>query len=236
LAELKASGAVIPAISYGRVSSEKQLRGEGLKRQHKATLAWIVKHPELNIRLDDAKTDEARSAWKGDHVAKKDAALGKLLEMVKLDELRPPLMIIVEALDRLSRENPWTAQERLAGLVTRGILVATTRDDKIYSLDSGIGDLILSVVYMSAAHEESETKSERVRATKQMHAIEAQTTKHVIHKNVPGWLYVAEAISTTNRATRKYEKIDRHASTVLAMFQMALHHGAAYITRWQIDH
>ncbi len=119
MAELKASGAIIPAISYARVSSEKQLRGEGLKRQRKGTLDWIAKHPELNIRLNDEKTDEARSAWKGDHIAKKDAALGKLLEMVKLGDLRPPLIIIVEALDRLSRENPWTAKERLAGLVTR---------------------------------------------------------------------------------------------------------------------
>ena len=68
---------------------------------------------------------------------------GKLLRMVETGELRPPLMVIVEALDRLSRQNPWQAQSQLAGLVSRGIIVATTQDDRIYSLNSGIGDIIL---------------------------------------------------------------------------------------------
>ena len=45
--ELLASSAIIPAISYARVSSEKQLRGEGLRRQRQGTLDWIAKHPEF---------------------------------------------------------------------------------------------------------------------------------------------------------------------------------------------
>jgi DNA invertase Pin-like site-specific DNA recombinase len=234
LSQLVRSRAIIPAISYGRVSSEKQLRGEGLKRQRKSTFEWIAKHPELRIRLDDEKTDEARSAWKGDHVLKDDAALGKLLEMVKRGDLQPPLLIIVEALDRLSRENPWTAQERLAGLVTRGVFVVTTRDDKIYSLESGVGDLIGSVVLMVSAHEESQTKSHRVRETKALRVADAMTTKHVLHKMAPHWLHVADAISSTNRATRRYEVIERHVETVQMMYPMALHHGASYITAWLI--
>src|SRR5690349_13950356 len=103
LSALLKSGVVIPAISYARVSSEKQLRGEGLRRQRDGTLAWIGKHPEINIRLDDERTDAARSAWKGDHVKREDGALGKLLRMVETGELKPPLMIIVEHLDRLDR-------------------------------------------------------------------------------------------------------------------------------------
>ena len=87
-AELLASQAVIPAISYARVSSEKQLTGEGLKRQTLGALDWITKHPEYRIRLDTQLSDAARSAWKGDHIAKEDAALGKLLDMVKTGELR----------------------------------------------------------------------------------------------------------------------------------------------------
>ena len=43
---------VIPTLAYGRVSSEKQLAGEGLARQRKGIIEWIAKHPELNIRLD----------------------------------------------------------------------------------------------------------------------------------------------------------------------------------------
>jgi DNA invertase Pin-like site-specific DNA recombinase len=232
LSQLLASGASISAISYARVSSEKQLRGEGLRRQRQGTLDWIAKHPELRIRLDDELTDAARSAWKGDHV--EDGALGSILRQVKSSVLRPPLMLIVEHLDRLSRQNPWQAQEQLAGLVNRGILVATTKDDKIYSSESGIGDIIMSVVYMSAAHEESEKKSSRVRDTKRQYVHEAMRTKHVLHQNAPGWIRVAEAISSTNRATRRYELIDRHAATVLRIYQMGLHHGSGYICSWLI--
>jgi DNA invertase Pin-like site-specific DNA recombinase len=232
VAELVASSAVIPAISYARVSNERQLRGEGMRRQLKGTREWIEKHPELRIRLDLELSDAARSAWKGDHVTKDDAALGKLLKMVETDELRPPLMVIVEALDRLSRQNPWQAQSQLAGLVSRGIIVATTQDDQLYSLDSGIGDIILSVVAMSRAHEESESKSQRVRQTKTMRVLQSMETKQVLHQNVPHWLVVPEAVSATNRLTRRVCKVERHTETVRLMYEMALFHGATYITSW----
>jgi DNA invertase Pin-like site-specific DNA recombinase len=227
---------VIPTISYGRVSSEKQLSGEGLRRQREGTLAWIAKHAELNIRLDAELEDRARSAWKGDHILKDDAALGKILEMVKSGELQPPLLIIVEALDRFSRENRWVAHNRLSGLVAAGIFVATTKDDKIYHLDGDISDMIVSVVYMVAAHKESEDRSFRVRQTKQERIRDAMQTKHVLHQNCPAWMVVSEKISTTNRGTRQYKLIERNAATVLLIYTMALHHGAAYVTRWLIEH
>ena len=234
LKELVASGATIPALSYGRVSSERQLSGQGLRRQRDGNYAWIGKHPELHIRIDGVMEDRARSAWKGDHVLKDDAALGKIVEMVKSGELRPPFMLIVEALDRLSRENPWLAQERLAGLVNRGVLVATTKDDKIYHRNSDMADLILSIVYMAGAHAESESKSQRVHETKLIHVQNAMTTKQVIHQNCKGWLRVPDKISPTNRLSRKYERIEEHCATVQTIFELGLHHGSAYITAWLI--
>ena len=233
LSQLKTAGIVIPAIIYGRVSSGKQLRGKGLRRQIAGAYAWIARHPELNIRVDAEKEDEARSAWSAEHTGE-DGAFGTILRQVQSGMLRPPLMLIVEHLDRMSREDEWKAQEQLAGLINRGILVATTQDDKIYSKESGIADLILSIVIMSAAHGQSENTSERVSKTKRMHVEAAMITKHVLHQNVPGWMQVAEAISPTNRATRRYVLIDRHAATVLEIFQMGLHHGAGYICSWLI--
>lgn len=231
----------IPGISYARVSSEKQLSGEGLARQLRGTTAWIKANPEYPIRLDLSLTDEARSAWKGDHVGA-DGALGKMLEMVRAGTIKRGTVLIVEALDRLSRQNVWNATHQLTGLVTSGITVITTHDNKIYSVDprfadkgSAIGDLIMSVVIMANAHEESEKKSGRISAAKAQRAIDAQTTKIVLHQNTPGWIWVAEAVTTNNRATRRYELIPRHAETVLLIFNMALDHGAAYITRCLIE-
>jgi hypothetical protein len=234
LSALLKAGVAIPAISYRRVSSGKQLLGEGLRRQKDGTLTWIGKHPNYNIRLDDELTDAARSAWKGEHVNREDGALGKLLRMVESGELKPPLMIIVEHLDRLDRRNPWKATHQLSGMVSKGIFVATTQDDKVYSLESGVADIILSVVYMCAAHDESQNKSGRVSKTKRQHVLDAMTTKHVIHQNAPGWMVVHDAITSTNRAARKYVLIPEHCETVLRIYQMGLNHGAAYICSWLI--
>jgi DNA invertase Pin-like site-specific DNA recombinase len=124
----------IPGISYARVSGERQLSGEGLARQLRGTMAWISANPEYPIRLDLSLTDEARSAWKGDHVGA-DGALGKLLEMVRAGTIKRGTVLLVEALDRLSRQNVWNATHQLTGLVTAGITVITTHDNKIYSDD-----------------------------------------------------------------------------------------------------
>lgn len=233
--------APIPGISYARVSSEKQLSGEGLGRQLRGTTDWIKANAEYPIRLDLTLTDEARSAWKGDHVGE-DGALGKMLEMVRAGTIKRGTVLLVEALDRLSRQNVWNATHQLTGLVTAGITVITTHDNKIYSADprfadkgAAIGDLIMSVVIMANAHEESEKKSGRISDTKALRAIEAQTTKNVLHQNTPGWIRVAEAATTSNRATRRYELIQRHAETVRRIFTMGLDHGAAYVTRLLID-
>ena len=155
--------------------------------------------------------------------------------MVESGELRPPLLIIVEALDRLSRENPWIAHGRLSNLVGRGIFIATVADDRIYHLDSDLSDLIISVVLVCAAHKASQDTSFRVRETKLKHVQDAMQTKHVIHQNCPAWMTVADKISRDNRGTRKYQLIDRHAETVLLIFQMGLDHGSDYITRKLIE-
>jgi DNA invertase Pin-like site-specific DNA recombinase len=231
LKQLIASNTVIPTILYGRVSSEPQLFGHGLKRQSSGHLNWIAKHPEINIRVDRTLEDQARSAWRADHIYRDDAALGKLVAMVESGELRPPLLIIVEALDRLSRENPWIAHGRLSSLVGRGIFVATVADDRIYHLHSDLADLIISVILCCAANKSSEDTSQRVRDIKLLHVQESMISKALIHANVPAWLVTPDKISKTNRLTRKAPLIPRHGETILAMYQMALHHGSDHITR-----
>jgi DNA invertase Pin-like site-specific DNA recombinase len=229
LAHLKANGATIPTIIYGRVSSEPQLFG--LTRQSKAIKDWIDRHPELNLRIDAELEDRARSAWKGDNATKDDAALASILKQVESGELQPPLMLIMEALDRFSREDKWTANHRLSGLISKGIFVATTADDKIYTRDSDIGTLIMSIVLLDAAHAHSQSTSDRVSKTKMAHVQSSMVSKALIHGNVPAWCEPPPKISETNRLTRKAPVIERHGETILQMYQMALHHGSDWITR-----
>ncbi len=229
---LEEGTAWVPGVSYGRVSSYKQLTGKGLERSLEGCLDWIANNPEHRVRLDHTLVDRALSAWKGEHIT--DGEFGRLLRMIDGGIIRPGTYIFVDDHDRISRRPVWEATHLLTGLIKAGMVIVTTIDGKVYSQKSGVGDLIVSVVKMDAAHGQSEQKSIRVRFTKAARIEEAKITKYVIHKNAPGWLHVGEAISSTNRATRKYEVIDRHVQTVQEMYHMALHHGASYITAWLI--
>jgi hypothetical protein len=193
---------------------------------------WIAEHPGHRVRLDHTMVDRALSAWKGEHIT--DGEFGRLLRMINDGVIKAPSYLFVDDHDRISRRPVWEATHLLTGLVKDGITVVTTIDGKFYNQQSGVGDLITSVVKMNSAHEQSEQKSQRVRFTKAARVAECQNTKHVLHQMVPHWLRVADAVTNANRAIRKPEKIDRHVRTVREMYQMALHHGASYLTAWLI--
>jgi len=86
-------------------------------------------------------------------------------------------VLVVEGLDRLSRAEPIQAQAQLAQIVNAGITVVTASDGKAYSrerLKANPMDLVYSLLVMIRAHEESDTKSKRVKAA--------------ISKQCEGWL------------------------------------------------
>lgn len=76
-------------------------------------------------------------------------------------------VLIVEGLDRLSRAEPRQAQAQLAQIVNAGITVVTASDGREYNrerLKAQPMDLVYSLLVMIRAHEESDTKSKRVKA------------------------------------------------------------------------
>ncbi len=76
-------------------------------------------------------------------------------------------VLIVEGLDRLSRAEPLQAQAQLAQIVNAGITVVTASDGREYNrerLKAQPMDLVYSLLVMIRAHEESDTKSKRVKA------------------------------------------------------------------------
>ena len=216
------------AISYERWSSKKQSLGESGKRQGAAAVAWIKNHPQYDLTLDRTITDKGRSAYTGRHI--EGGELGKLLQAVDDGFIPAGTWLIVESLDRLSREDVWKAQAKLAGLVSMGITVVTTIDNMVYNRQTDIGGIITSVIRMDQAHKQSVEKGQRVRETKIIRVQDAMTTKDVLHQNCPGWLRVTEAATAANRATRRYEKIADRVETVQRIYELALNHGSIYIT------
>ncbi len=177
--------------SYMRFSDPKQAAGDSRTRQWAYAAKWAAQH---GLPLDETLSmqDEGLSAYHQHHV--KRGALGAFLLAVEQGLVPRGSFLIVEGLDRLSRAEPILAQAQLAQIVNAGISVVTASDGKIYSretLKANPMDLVYSLLVMIRAHEESETKSSRVKAAirRQCEGWQAGTFKGIIRNGTdPSWL------------------------------------------------
>src|SRR4051794_7179131 len=93
------------AYSYIRFSSPQQAEGDSLRRQHELRDAWLKRS---GARLDTSLTlrDEGVSGFTGSHRTNPDRhALAAFLDLVKKGRIPQGSFLVVESLDRLSREH-----------------------------------------------------------------------------------------------------------------------------------
>lgn len=177
--------------SYLRFSDAKQAAGNSAARQSDFAIKWAADH---GMVLDNALSmrDEGLSAYHQKHI--KIGALGVFLEAVNAGRIPVGSVLIVEALDRLSRAAPMVAQPQLAQIINAGITVVTASDGKVYNFDSlkaNPMDLVYSLLMMIRAHEESDTKSKRVKAAVRRQCedwISGKRRARIVNGRDPGWL------------------------------------------------
>lgn len=150
--------------SYLRFSDPRQSAGSSADRQLEYTRRWAA---ERGLLLDESLSmrDEGLSGYHQRHIT--HGALGVFLRAVEDGRIESGSVLVVEGLDRLSRAEPIQAQAQLAQIVQAGITVVTASDSKEYNrarLKANPMDLVYSLLVMIRAHEESDTKSKRVRA------------------------------------------------------------------------
>ena len=179
--------------SYLRFSDAKQAAGASSERQRAYAQEWAKQN---GLRLDESLSmrDEGLSAFHQKHV--KRGALGAFLKAIEDEKVPIGSVLVVEGLDRLSRAEPMVAQGQLAQIITAGITVVTAGDNKQYSRESlkaNPMDLVYSLLVMIRAHEESATKSKRVRdAIRRMCRgwMEGTYRGLIRYGQTPGWLRV----------------------------------------------
>ena len=148
--------------SYVRFSSVKQREGNSLERQQDTALKIAARY---NLELDTtAFHDLGMSAFKG-----KNAHEGKLSEFIKEIGGKVPVgsWLVVENLDRISRDDAWSALDIFKNILSKGIVVVTGMDEKVYKYEdvkNNPPDLIISLLMFTRAHDESLTKKNRVEA------------------------------------------------------------------------
>lgn len=209
------------AYSYIRMSTERQLKGDSLRRQMDLSQQFANDHGlELveNLELHDI----AVSAFKGDNL--KSGALGKFLDAVNHGEVPQGSYLLVESFDRLSRQNIDIALSLFLQITNSGINIATLSDGQVYRAnETKFEQLIYSIVVMARAHEESETKSKRISAA--WANKRANIGKQILTRTRPAWLEVSEDKT-------KFVSIPERATAIQRIFsEGSSGHGSYSITR-----
>ena len=203
--------------SYLRFSDPRQSTGSSADRQLQYAQKWAA---EKGLMLDESLSmrDEGLSAYHQRHITQ--GALGVFLVAIEEGRIASGSVLVVEGLDRLSRAEPIQAQAQLAQIINAGITVVTASDGREYNragLKAQPMDLVYSLLVMIRAHEESDTKSKRVKAAirRQCEGWVAGSFRGLIrngkdpqwlHWGEQGWELVPERVSAVRRALELYQQ------------------------------
>jgi DNA invertase Pin-like site-specific DNA recombinase len=206
------------AYSYLRFSTPEQAKGDSLRRQTAMADDYAQRHglaldTELNLK------DLGVSAFRGDNAAV--GALGAFLQAIKDGLVPAGSLLLVEALDRISRQTARKAVRILEDIVEAGVTLVTLNDGKQYTAASLNGiDFLMAILLFMRGAEESATKARRLKASwegKRLRAAggEVQTA------SVPAWIKVTGSAAKESR-NAKLSLIPERAKLVRRMFKMFL--------------
>jgi DNA invertase Pin-like site-specific DNA recombinase len=200
------------AYSYLRFSTPEQSQGDSTRRQTALAQEYVVRH---GLDLDDSLTyrDEGISAFRGKNA--EAGRLGDFLAAVREGLVPRGSYLLVESLDRISRQAARKALRVLEDIVDEDITVVTLTDNRVYTreaLDMDPTALLMSIVIFIRANEESATKAKRLKAAwvgKRMRALERPTTSVGpawlrLDKQTGTWTVLEESVRVVRRIFRDY--------------------------------
>ncbi|MEG5884556.1 recombinase family protein [Enterobacter ludwigii] len=176
---------------YHRVSSEIQLAGAGIQRQADNLEAYVERTNLLSEMEDPEATiisDQGVSAFKGLNMS--EGELGRWMEQVRAG-MWDGSALVLESIDRFSRQNPFTVVAYLSELVNHNI---TIHDVSLNMLINRTNSAMLPIVTMSAqrAYEESKIKSDRIRDGWRRKRENAFNNGTIVTNKRPQWIDVQD--------------------------------------------
>lgn len=174
-------------IIYYRFSTEKQEKGDSIDRQVNECAGFAAAKGWTVI---ETVGDHGRSAYKGEQISK--GSLGKLEQRIRAGEYPKGTILLVERLDRLSRELPRKTQRWMEDITDHGIQIVVAHGGRIFDSETLQDDNSLIVIMdllMNAmvAHHESKQKAQRI-SSKWTKKLAATHQGVVLTKGCPGWL------------------------------------------------
>lgn len=205
---MKTTNLTRPAASqayiYIRLSSQAQAWGDGERRQHEAAMRFIETH---GLPMVETLQDIGVSAFRGDNAS--TGELGRFLQRVENKEIPPGSILVVESLDRLTRNCVNPALKLLLDITQLGIQIGLAAQNVILDLASYAAFFPI-LADMMRSNSESEHKSFRSRAnwqTKRKLAKEGV----IATSQCPRWLEVKDA---------KFRVFEERAQLVRRIFDM----------------
>jgi DNA invertase Pin-like site-specific DNA recombinase len=201
------------AVSYIRFSSPEQAKGDSFRRQSEAAAAWAKSNGyEIKQSLEDLGV----SAYRGRNEQAGDFA--DFLAAAEAGELPKDSVLIVENLDRVSRQAPRKALTTFLRLINAGVGIMTLTDGTLHTAESldkdpiGMG-LFGALMVMVRANGESRLKGERVAAAWSKKRKKAREAAVPMTDRIPNWLD-----SKRDAAGRRTFSENKHANTVRRIF------------------
>lgn len=180
-------------FSYKRFSSKKQGLGDSLRRQTEGD-KWIARngHRAANLTLQDLGV----SAFRGKN--KETGALGEFLKAIESGRVKKGSILLVENLDRLSRQGVNQAYRLFLDILDKGIKIAVLQPtEQIYDSEStkDLVGILIPIIHFHLAWVESENKSIRVKAA---HAQKRKGIEEgeIFNKRCPAWIFHDEKSQT----------------------------------------
>ena len=201
------------AYSYLRFSTPEQMQGDSFRRQSSLAEDYARKH---GLELDESLTfqDLGVSAFRGKNA--EAGRLGDFLEAVRSELVPHGSFLLVESLDRISRQAARKALRVLESIVDEGVVVVTLNDGRAYdaeSLDDDPMSLMIALLTFIRANEESAMKARRLKAAwvgKRLKAADKPLTARA-----PAWLRL-------DKGAREFVVIEDRAEVVRRIFKLTL--------------
>lgn len=149
---------MIKCFSYQRYSSAAQASGTSIARQ-----SAVARRVAKDNGLEYVEIfDRGVSAFKGKNAV--DGKLGEFINDVRSNKIPNDCWLIVENLDRLTRQNAYKAFGLMSELIELGVTIVTGNDNRKYckeTMNDDLSDLFMMILEFSRGHNESKVKSQR---------------------------------------------------------------------------
>jgi DNA invertase Pin-like site-specific DNA recombinase len=199
------------AFSYLRFSSPAQADDDSVRRQTALRDAWLKRHPEVRLDTSLVLEDRGVSGYRGEHRTNRKHALAHFLDLVERGRVPAGSYLIVENLDRLTREEPEVSIPLVMSLIGAGVrVVQLVPTEIVYEPGMDFGRLMMMLWELARGHQESKRKSGTLGEVWGAKKAAARADKTPYGKQCPSWLELADG---------KYRVREDAARTVRLIFR-----------------